>query len=161
MIARIDRIDRRILEELQADASLSASTLGERVGLSQAACWRRVQRLEEEGVIKKRVAIVDAASVGCGTIILAQIKLSTHGRANLDEFAEKIRQLPNVLECFVTLGDQDFFVKLAVKDIYAYENIFFNKLSILAGISEVRSVVTLSQIKNDTALPIAETAAEQ
>jgi Lrp/AsnC family transcriptional regulator len=157
MTVRIDRIDRKILEELQIDGSLSAAALGDRVGLSQAACWRRVQRLEDEGIIKKRVAIVDAAAVGCGTIILAQIKLSAHGRSNLEEFADKIRTLPNVLECFVTLGDQDFFVKLAVKDIYAYENLFFNKLSTLKGVSEVRSVVTLSQIKNETTLPIVET----
>lgn len=157
MSIAIDRIDRRILEELQADASLSAGALGEKVGLSQTACWRRIQRLEEDGVIKKRVAIVDAKAVGCETIILAHVKLTAHGRANLDEFAASIRELPNVLECFVVLGDQDFFLKIAVKDIFAYEKMFFNELSTLNGVAEVRSSVALSQIKNETALPILET----
>lgn len=156
MSTKIDRIDRLILEELQNDANQSAGHLGERVGLSQAACWRRVQRLEEEGVIKKRVAILDAETVGCGTIILAHVKLSAHGRSNLDEFSAEIRKLPNVLECFLLLGDQDFFLKIAVKDIYSYEKLFFNQLSTLDGVAEVRSSVALSQIKNVTSLPIQE-----
>lgn len=158
MTTSIDRIDRRILEELQADASLSASALGEKVGLSQTACWRRVQRLEEEGVIRKRVALVDARAVGCETIILANVKLTAHGRSNLEDVAERIREIPNVLECFVVLGSQDFFLKIAVKDIFAYEKLFFEKLSTLNGVAAVRSSVALSQIKNDTALPVTETS---
>lgn len=156
MQTKIDRIDCRILEELQVNASLSASVLGEKVGLSQAACWRRVQRLENEGVIRKRVTLVDPEAIDCGTIILAHIKLSAHGRSNLEEFAEKIRAIPNVLECFVLLGDHDFFLKIAVKDIFDYEKLFFNKLSSLDGVAEIRSSVALSKIKNDTALPILQ-----
>ncbi|MFN7056501.1 Lrp/AsnC family transcriptional regulator [Hyphomonas sp.] len=159
MSTTIDRLDRRILEELQEDASISATALGEKVGLSQTACWRRVQRLEEEGVIRKRVALVDAKAVGCETIILAHVKLNAHGRSDLDGFAERIRRIPNVLECFVVLGEHDFFLKIAVKDIFAYEKLFFEKLSSLSGVAEVRSSVALSQIKNDTALPILETTA--
>lgn len=158
MNTQIDRTDRRILEELQSDASLSATALGEKVGLSQTACWRRVQRLEEDGVIRKRVALVDPKAAGCETIILAHIKLTAHGRSNLEEFAERIREIPNVLECFVVLGEHDFFLKIAVKDIFAYEKLFFEKLSTLNGVAEVRSSVALSQIKNDTALPILETS---
>lgn len=154
MQIKIDDFDRKILEELQTNAASSVSALGERIGLSQAACWRRIQRLEDAGVIKKRVALLDADLVGCGTLILAHIKLSAHGRANLEEFGKRIRALPNVLECFLMLGDQDFFLKIAVKDIYDYEQLFFQKLSGLDGVAEVRSAVALSQIKNDTKLPL-------
>lgn len=154
MQEKLDRSDRRILHELQMDASLTAGEIGDRIGLSQAAVWRRTQKLEDDGIIKKRVAILDAERVGFGTIILAHVKLSAHGRSNLEAFAEKIRAIPNVLECFVVLGDQDFFLKVAVNDIYDYESLFFQKLSSLEGVAEVRSAVALSQIKNDTALPI-------
>ena len=150
----LDQYDRKILKELQSDASLTAVDIGERIGLSQAAVWRRTQRLESEGIIKKKVAILDAERIGLGTTILAHVKLSAHGRSNLDAFSKEIRLIPNVLECFVVLGDQDFFLKIAVKDIYDYETLFFEKLSSLAGVAEVRSAVALSQIKNETALPI-------
>ena len=154
MLSNLDSIDKKILKTLQEDASLSATDLGDLVGLSQAACWRRIQRLETEGYIKKRVALLDPAKIGLGTIVLAHVKLSAHGRAHLDDFAEKIRSLPNVLECFVILGDQDFFLKIAVNDIYEYERLFFEKLSALDGVSEIRSSIALTQIKNETALPI-------
>lgn len=155
MRTKIDEIDRRILNELQYDAGPSVSALGERVGLSQAACWRRIQRLEEDGVIKKRVALLEPDAIGCGTLILANVKLSAHGRANLEDFGKKISALPNVLECFLMLGDQDYFLKIAVKDIYDYEQFFLRKLASLEGVAEVRSAVALSQIKNDTRLPVS------
>lgn len=154
MHTQLDRIDRRLLEELQQDCSRSAAELGEVVGLSQAACWRRIQRLSESGFVKKRVAILDAEKVGLSTIVLAQVKLSAHGRANLDAFSQTIRALPNVLECFVLLGDTDFFLKVAVSDIFHYERFFFDTLSKIEGVAEVKSMVTLSQIKNETSLPI-------
>lgn len=154
MSASIDKLDRKILDQLQVDAALPAAEIGEIVGLSQAAVWRRIQKLEQSGVIKKRVAILDAEKIDCGTLILAHVKLSAHGRANLESFAKKIREIPSVLECFVVLGDQDFFLKIAVKDIYDYETLFFQKISSIEGVAEVRSAVALSQIKNETALPV-------
>ena len=150
----LDQIDRKLLEELQKDCSRSASDLGKVVGLSQAACWRRIQRLDADGYIKKRVAILNGDKINLSTIVLAHVRFSAHGRANLDEFSRKIRALPNVLECFVLLGDPDFFLKVAVEDIYAYERFFFEKLSKIEGVAEVKSMVTLSRVKNETALPI-------
>lgn len=149
-----DKIDGRILHELQHDCSRSAAELGELVGLSQAACWRRIQRLEERGFIRKRIALVDPEKLGLSTIVLAHVKLSAHGRANIDGFSRKLRALPNVLECFVLLGDPDFFLKVAVRDIYHYERFFFDTLSKIEGVAEVKSMVALSQIKNETALPV-------
>ncbi|WP_084399216.1 Lrp/AsnC family transcriptional regulator [Henriciella aquimarina] len=150
----LDRIDCRLLQELQQDCSRSAAELGELVELSQASCWRRIQRLEEQGFIRKRIALVDPEKIGLSTIVLAHVKLSAHGRANLDIFSKKLRALPNVLECFVLLGDPDFFLKVAVKDIYDYERFFFDTLSKIEGVAEVKSMVALSQIKNETAFPV-------
>ena len=155
MSSELDRLDKKILQALQKDASLSAAQLGESVGLSQTACWRRIQRLESEGFIRKRVALVDPEKLGVGTLVLANVKLSAHGRANLEKFIESIKRLPNVLECFILMGEQDFFLKIAVRDIYEYERFFFKELSAIEGVAEVKSSMTLSQIKNETAYPIA------
>ena len=150
----MDKFDKDILRNLQNDSRITATELGAKIGLSQAAVWRRINRLEEEGYVRKQVALLDGEKLGCGTVVLAHVKLTAHGRAHFDDFAERIRALPNVIECFVVLGDQDFFLKIAVKDVYEYEQFFFNKLSSIEGVAEIRSSVALSQIKNVTQLPI-------
>ena len=150
----LDRYEKRILELLQEDASLSTAAIAEKVGLSSSPCWRRVDRLEREGFIKRRVALVDRKKVGLNAHIFAQIKLNAHGRANLDEFAEAIRGFPEVLECYVLMGPVDFLIRVVASDIEAYERFFFNRLSQLPGVQEVNSTVALSEIKATTALPI-------
>lgn len=150
----LDRYEKRILALLQEDASLSTAALAEKVGLSASPCWRRVDRLEKEGFIKRRVALIDRRKVGLNAHIFAQVKLNAHGRANLDEFAEAIRGFPEVLECYVLMGSVDFLLRIVTPDIEAYERFFFNRLSQLAGVQEVNSTVALSEIKATTALPI-------
>lgn len=154
MLRPLDRIDCRLLNELQKDCGRSAGELGDLIGLSQAACWRRIQRLESEGFVKRKVAILDAGKSGLPTLVLAHVKLSAHGRANLDAFSKKLRNIPNILECIVLLGDPDFFLKIAVRDIYHYEKFFFETLSRIEGVAEIKSMVALSQIKNETSLPV-------
>lgn len=154
MQKRLDKIDREILSVLQRDASVSAAQIGHQIGLSQPACYRRIQRLDEEGFIQKRVAILDPVCVGLGATVLLLVRLTAHGRSNLEHFSEAIKNMPNVLECFVILGQQDFFVKVAVKDIYDYERFFYQEISAIEGVAEVSSMVALSKIKNETALPI-------
>lgn len=156
MNEKLDKLDRKILAQLQKDASVSAAQIGENIGLSQAAAWRRIQRLENEGYILKRVAILDPEKLGVGTLVLAHVKLSAHGRAHLEEFANAIKKLPQVLECFVLMGDQDFFLKIAVKDVYEYERFFFDKLSSLKGVAEVKSAMALSRIKNEIGYPVLD-----
>ena len=151
----LDEIDLRLLRCLQEDASISMDELAGRANLSRNACWRRVKRMEERGAIRGRVALVDPEKLGVGTLVLANVKLSAHGRANLEKFIESIKRLPNVLECFILMGEQDFFLKIAVRDIYEYERFFFKELSAIEGVAEVKSSMTLSQIKNETAYPIA------
>jgi Lrp/AsnC family transcriptional regulator len=150
----LDSYERRILEVLQEDAGLSTAAVAEAVGLSASPCWRRIDRLERDGFIKRRVAIVDRKKVGLNAQIFAQVKLNAHGRANLDEFAAAIGEFPEVLECHVLMGSVDFMLRVVTADIEAYERFFFEKLSRLPGIQEVNSIVALSEIKSTTALPL-------
>ncbi len=156
MIEDLDPKDRKILALLQQDASLSAVEIGEKIGLSQAACWRRIQRLENDGYILKKVAVLDPEKLGVGTLVLAHVRLTAQGRAHLDEFSNAIQKLPQVLECFVLMGDQDFFLKIAVRDVYEYERFFFEKLSSLKGVASVTSSMALSRIKYESGIPLYE-----
>ena len=150
----LDRYEKRILALLQQDASLSTAAIAEQVGLSSSPCWRRIDRLEREGFIKRKVALVDRKKIGLNAQIFAQIKLNAHGRANLDEFAAAIRAFPEVLECYVLMGSVDFLIRVVTTDIEAYERFFFDRLSQLPGVQEVNSTVALSEIKATTELPI-------
>jgi Lrp/AsnC family transcriptional regulator len=150
----LDQFDRKILRLLQEDASLATAAVAEAVGLSASPCWRRIDRLEREGYIRRRVAIVDRKKVGLNAQIFAQVRLNAHGRANLDEFSEAIRDFPEVLECHVLMGSVDFMLRIVTADIDAYERFFFEKLSRLSGVQEINSTVALSEIKSTTALPV-------
>lgn len=151
---RITDADRRILSILQQDSSLSMAELAERVGLSPSPCWRRVQRLKEEGVIRAEVALVDRSKVGLQTQIFAQVKLSAQGSQNLDAFTAAIRRFPEVLECWVLMGPVDFLLRIVAPNVESYERFFFERLSRVPGVQEITSTVALSEIKATTALPI-------
>ena len=154
MPAELDSYERKILKVLQEDASLSTAAVAEAVGLSPSPCWRRIDRLERDGFIKRRVALVERKKIGLNAQIFAQVKLNAHGRAHLDEFAAAIREFPEVLECHVLMGTVDFLLRIVAADIDAYERFFFEKLSRLPGIQEINSTVALSEIKATTALPV-------
>ena len=154
MPEQLDSFERKILRLIQEDATLSISAIGEAVGLSTSPCWRRVDRLERDGYIKRRVAIVDRAKVGLKAQVFAQVKLNAHGRANLDQFTSAVRDVPEVLECYVLMGSVDFMLKIVAVDISDYERLFFEKLSQLPGVQEINSTVALSEIKHTTAVPL-------
>jgi Lrp/AsnC family transcriptional regulator len=152
----LDVYERKILAILQEDASRPTTEIAEQVGLSQAPCWRRIQRLKEAGYIRRQVCILDRRMVGLNAQVFAQVKLTAHGRANLAEFSETIQQFPEVLECHVLMGTVDFLLRVVTEDIYAYERFFFEKLSRLPGVQEVNSMIALSEIKSTTALPLTQ-----
>ncbi|AAZ36958.1 Lrp/AsnC family transcriptional regulator [Pseudomonas savastanoi pv. phaseolicola] len=154
MQTELDVYDRKILALLQEDASLSSAQIAEQVGLSQSPCWRRIQRLKDEGVIRRQVALLDRKKIGLNTQIFAEVKLNAHGRSNLTEFTDSIRGFPEVLECYVLMGSVDFLLRIVTPDIEAYERFFFEKLSLVPGIQEVNSTVALSEIKSTTSLPL-------
>ena len=134
MHSELDVYDRRILALLQEDASLSSAQIAEQVGLSQSPCWRRIQRLKGEGVIRAQVTLLDRKKIGLNTQIFAEVKLNAHGRSNFTEFTEAIRGFPQVLECYVLMGAVDFLLRIVTPDIEAYERFFFEKLSMVPGI---------------------------
>lgn len=150
----LDSFERKILRELQRDASQTTAEIAEKVGLTPSPCWRRIDRLEREGLIRKRVAVLDRRKVGLNAQVFAQVKLNAHGRANLDEFSAAIRGFPEVLEAYVLMGTMDFMLRIVAKDIEAYERFFFERLSKLSGVQEINSTFALSEIKATNELPI-------
>lgn len=150
----LDQINLRILKELQIDSSRSASELANTVGISQSQCWRRINQLKDDGYIKGQVTLLERKKLGLNAQVFAHVKLSTHGRANLNEFASGIRKFPEVLECYVLMGPVDFLVRIVAKDVEAYERFFFDHLSQLPGVQEINSIIALSEIKSTTELPL-------
>ncbi|KGB55086.1 Lrp/AsnC family transcriptional regulator [Sphingopyxis sp. SE2] len=152
----LDPFEIKILRELQRDANQTTAQVAERVGLSASPCWRRIDRLERDGFIRKRVAIIDRRKVGLNAHVFAQVKLNAHGRANLDEFSAAIRGFPEVLDAYVLMGTTDFMLRIVARDIDAYESFFFDQLSKLPGVQEINSTVALSEIKATTELPLGQ-----
>lgn len=150
----IDELDRKILRLLQSDASLSATAIGEQVGLSQSPCWRRIQRLKDSGLIKAQGLVIDRKKLGFDMMVFAHVKLTAHGRSKVAEFGDMIRQFPEVMECHLLLGQVDFLLRIVTPDLEAYERFFFERLSQLPDVQEVTSSIALTEVKHTTELPI-------
>jgi Lrp/AsnC family transcriptional regulator len=149
----LDRIDRQILHLLQVDATVSIQQVGERVGLSHNACWRRIKRLEEAGIIRKRVALVDPRKLGYGVTVFVTVRTSHHTEEWLDKFARGVSALPEVMEFYRTSGDIDYLLKVLVADIAEYDR-FYKKLIAIAPLSDVSSNFAMEQVKYTTEVPV-------
>jgi Lrp/AsnC family transcriptional regulator len=154
MPAALDAIDIKILDLMQRDASLSTGELAERVGLSQSPCWRRIQRLREEGYIKAVVAIVDHELVGFKMQIFAQVKMTTLTEEERANFYKAINSIPEILECWTVFGEMDAMMKILAPDVTWYQDFIFSVLLKLPGVVDVRSIVTLSAQKSTMAVPL-------
>ncbi len=152
----LDDFDRGILRLMQVDAGLTASEIGERIGLSASPTSRRIARLRTDGTIRATVALLDRRRIGLDAQVFAQVKLSAHGRAHLEEFTRAIASFPEVMECFVLMGPVDFLLRIVTSDVEAYERFFFERLSRVPGVQEINSTVALSEIKSTTALPLRQ-----
>ncbi len=152
----IDRKDARLLEILQADATTSLAVMAEQVGLSQNACWRRVKRLEAEGVLQGRVALCDPAALGLGVTVFVSVRTSEHTRAWLDKFASGIRDIPEVVEFYRMSGEVDYLLKVLVRDIDDYDRVYKKIISVVP-LFDVSSSFAMERIKHTTALPVAPT----
>lgn len=155
MQADLDRGDTRILDLIQQHGDLSAAEIAERLGMTASTCWRRVSRLEELGVIRKRVALLDAEKVGLNVLVFSHVKLAAHGRDALLKFEQAVRQHPEILECYTLMGETDFLLRIVCRDIKAYEAFFLDHLSRFPGVQSVHSSIALSVIKQTTALPVS------
>lgn len=154
MTVGLDRIDLKILHALQQDASRSAAEIAEAVGLSQSPCWRRIQRLKEDGYITRIVAILDRRKLDLRAQLFVQAKLVGNDTATLAEFSQAIRDFPEVMECHAIGGSYDFLLRIVVQDMDAYEKFYFDKLSRVPSIREMNSAVVVSEIRETTALPL-------
>ena len=150
----MDAIDRKILAVLQKDASLSVAEIGNRVGLSSTPCWKRIQRLEADGVIQRRVAVVDQDKLGLGVTVFVSIETGDHSEDWLRRFAETVSALPEVMEFYRMAGDVDYMLRVVVPDIPAYDA-FYKRLIATVPLKNVTSRFAMEKIKSTTELPIA------
>ena len=151
----LSAVDIQLLSCLQHDASLSTAELAEKVGLSQSPCWRRIARIEEAGIIKKKVALLDRNKLGMDVVVFTTINLVNHGGIGLQEFENRVKQFDEVVECYTMTGSIDYMLKVVTKSIQQYELFIRNQLSQIPGIREMHSNVAVTQIKDTTALPLS------
>jgi len=155
----MDTIDRKILAVVQEDASLSVAEIGQRVGLSSTPCWKRMQRLEAEGVILRRVALVAPETVGLGITVFVSVETGDHSNEWLKRFAEVVSAMPEVMEFYRMAGDVDYMLRVVVADIAGYDT-FYKKLIAAVPLKNVTSRFAMERIKSTTALPITPTPAK-
>jgi Lrp/AsnC family leucine-responsive transcriptional regulator len=150
----LDDLDRKILQHLQRDGRMSLADLAEKVGLSPSPCLRRVRTLERDGVIARYVAVLDQRAVGLPVSVFVSIKLDSQRQETLDRFAKTIERWPEVLECYLMTGPRDYWLRVVVPDLDAYERFVKQKLTRLEGIASIESSFALEQVKYTNVLPV-------
>jgi Lrp/AsnC family transcriptional regulator len=146
-------VDFRILALLQENADRSLSEIAAAVNLSQNACWRRIRRLEEDGVIKKRVALLDPAKLGVGTTVFVTVRAGEHSETWLERFTAAVRKIPEIMEFYRMAGDIDYLLKIQVADIPAYDRVY-KQLIRAVPLSDVSGAFAMETLKHTTALPL-------
>ncbi|MDF2389372.1 MULTISPECIES: Lrp/AsnC family transcriptional regulator [Bacteria] len=149
----LDAVDRRILALLQEDATVPIAEIAERVGLSQTPCWKRIKRLEREGVIARRVTVLNRERLGLGVTVIVAIKTAHHTAEWLETFAEGVAQFPEVVEFYRMSGEIDYLLKVVARDIADFDRIY-RKLTKVAPLHDVSSSFAMQEIKSTTALPL-------
>jgi len=155
----LDRTDLRILEILQQDGRISNQELAERVSLSPSPCLRRLRRLEEQGVVRQYVALVDPQKIGLGLLAYVTVKLEKRGKMPMEEFRARVQTWPEVQACYAMTGDMDYLLRVHVKDLEHFSRLVMNQLLKQPGVVDVKSSFALDRVKETTALPLAHVAA--
>lgn len=151
----LDRTDRRILDALQKDGRLTNLELAEKVSLSPSPCLRRVRRLEEAGVLRQYVALVDPAKIGLALLAYVSVKLEKRGKMPIDAFSEVVSRWPEVVACYAMTGDMDYLLRVQVEDLDHFSRFLMDHLLRQTGVIDVKSNFVLERIKDTTALPLA------
>ncbi len=151
-MTRLDKTDLLILEALQNDAKINMKALASQLHLSKTPIYERIRRLEEEGIIKRYVALVDPQKIGLPLVVFCNVTLSVHDDGHIRQFREAIRDVDEIMECYSIGGIHDFFLKVVVKDLQAYDRFVFEKLTKIKGIAKLQSSFVLNEIKHTTAL---------
>lgn len=154
---KLDEIDHKILRDLQQDGSMSIESLAERVHLSRNACWRRVKILEESGIIRGRVALVDPESIGCGLLVFIFVRTANHDPDWLDKFRSAVTSLPEIIGVHRTSGELDYVLRARVADVKAYDRLY-QRLIARVPLSDVSASFVMEDIKDTTALPLGPSA---
>jgi Lrp/AsnC family transcriptional regulator len=150
----LTKVDIRLLEQIQQDSSLSTGELAERVGLSQSPCWRRLQRLKEEGYIKGQVALLDRNRFDMTLMIFAYLKMTTLSDEKRAEFLRRIETTQEIVECHTLFGEKDIMLKVIAPSLEWYQKFIFTVILKLPGVVDVQSTVTLAELKSTTAIPL-------
>ena len=151
---KLDKFDREILRVMQRDATISMAELSQHVGLSHTPCWRRVKRMEAEGIIRQKVTLLDAKKLNLGVSVFIYVTLKNHDSDSLNKFESAVQDIEEVVECHTTSGDKDYLLKVIVKSIEEYEHLLKSKLTGLPSVDHLSSTFALKQVKNTTELPI-------
>jgi Lrp/AsnC family transcriptional regulator len=150
----LDAVDAKILALIQEDAGLSAAEVAERVGLSPSPCWRRIRRMEEAGLILRRVTILDRERLGLTFEVYCTVKLALPSKENLDRFETAIRPLAEVVQCATVTGAADYELRIVTRDMHAFDDFLRDKLLSLGLISNIESRIVIRSVKNTTAAPL-------
>ena len=150
-----DAIDAKLLDLIQRDASLSVAELAGQVGLSSSPCWRRIKRLEEDGVIARRVTILNGEKLGLGFEVYCTVKLSLPNKDNLEAFERAIAGWPEVMQCATVTGSADYELRIVTRDMRAFDDFLREKILSLGLVSNIESRIVITSVKNTTALPLA------
>ncbi len=150
----MDNTDKRILELLQQDSTQSLAELSEQLNISTTPCWKRIKRLEQSGIIKARVALLDAAMVELKVSVFVHIKTQRHDSSWLKQFSETVDKFDEIMECYRMSGEWDYLLRVVVKDIEAFD-LFYKKLvNQVDGLTDVSSSFSMEEVKYSTRLPI-------
>lgn len=154
----LDHTDIEILSILQRDATVSVAEVAKAVGLSASPCWRRIQRLQEAGVIRSQVALLDRRMLGLNLEVFVQIRFLREQPESLRRFEEAVRAAPEVVECFMLMGEVDFLLRVVARDVDHYEKFLRSSLAELPGVRDINSNIALSTVKSTTSIPLPESA---
>ena len=154
MSEALDSVDARILDLIQHDASLSVAEIAERVGLSSSPCWRRIKRLEDEGIVQRRVTILDREKLGLDFEVYCTVKLSLPTKDNLDTFEQSVKRWPEVVQCATVTGSADYELRIVTRDMHAFDEFLRDKILSLGLVSNIESRIVIRSVKNATTVPL-------
>lgn len=150
----LDPVDSRILDLIQLDAGLSVAEIAERVGLSSSPCWRRIKRLEDDGILQRRVAILDREKLGLGFEVYCTVKLSLPTKENLDQFERAVTGWPEVVQCATVTGAADYELRIVTRDMHTFDHFLRERILSLGLVSNIESRIVIRSVKNTTAVPL-------
>jgi DNA-binding Lrp family transcriptional regulator len=151
---RLDAIDARILDLVQHDAGLSVAEIAERVGLSSSPCWRRIKRLEDVGIVQRRVTLLDREKLGLDFEVYCTVKLSLPTRENLETFEQAVNRWPEVVQCATVTGAADYELRIVTRDMHAFDDFLREKMLSLGLVSNIESRIVIRAVKSSTAVPL-------